>query len=190
MNGTVACGEVYEEFNDRLQPLHMEATALYPSIYLPRRNSATGGCLYVTSVLREAKRCAEKLKSSVPIFTFTGFEYFPINLSNPFYTKQDLLNSLHRAFDMGIQGAIIWSTSKNMANRCLSIGDYVRDHLGPEVKNLKNLSEICDKTERNTSNYNTYEPLCAMRNGLYKYCHKINKKWDDLFPTSTVQPPP
>nr|CDQ04404.1 BMA-CHHY-1 [Brugia malayi] len=187
INGTVACGEVYEEFNDRLKPLYMEATALYPSIYLPRRNSGAGGCLYVTSVLQEAKRCAEKLKPSVPIFTFTGFEYFPLNLTDPFYTEQDLFNSLHRSFDMGIQGAIIWSTSKDMANRCLSIGNYIRDHLGPEVENLKKLSEICDnaKTNRITANY-THEPLCAMRNGLYKYCHKINKKWDHSFSTSIV----
>uniref|UniRef100_A0A0R3RNW5 Hyaluronidase n=1 Tax=Elaeophora elaphi TaxID=1147741 RepID=A0A0R3RNW5_9BILA len=86
-NGTIACGEVYENFNDRLLSLYIESTALYPSIYLPNRESNVTGCLYVISVLQEAKRCAAKLMSKVPIYTFTAIEYFPLKPDDPYYTR-------------------------------------------------------------------------------------------------------
>ncbi|EFO17241.2 hypothetical protein LOAG_11260, partial [Loa loa] len=139
-SGTVGCEEVFEKFNDRLQPLYAEATAFYPSIYLPSRNSGRTGCLYVTSVLQEAKRCAKKL--SIPIFTFSGIEYFPLKSADPYYSKEDLFHSLNTAFVMGVQGTIIWSSSKNMAERCHGIGDYVRKYVGPKAEELKARDKI------------------------------------------------
>ncbi|EJD73606.1 hypothetical protein LOAG_18976 [Loa loa] len=173
-NGTVGCGEVFEEFNNRLQPLYAEATAFYPSIYLPSRNSGRTGCLYVTSVLQEAKRCAENL--SIPIFTFNGIEYFPLESTNPYYTQEDLSHSLNTAFVMGVQGTIIWSSSKDMVKRCDGIGDYVLKYVGRKVKELK----TCDKIRRIRKRQIPDQISCTVKNDpAYDNCQNamtsINK---------------
>ncbi|KAL3993789.1 Hyaluronidase family protein [Acanthocheilonema viteae] len=162
-NGTIACGEVFERFNDRLLPLYNESTALYPSIYLPKREMNLIGCLYVISVLKEAKRIADELQ--LPIYAFTGIEYFPL-INDPYYTQQDLRNSLRRASAMGVDGVIIWSTSKNMAKRCVAIGNYIRYQLGPEVLQLKEFTKICSETNRYPENCKFFR---EMKNGLKNY---------------------
>uniref|UniRef100_A0A8R1U063 Hyaluronidase n=1 Tax=Onchocerca volvulus TaxID=6282 RepID=A0A8R1U063_ONCVO len=139
-SGYAGCGTVYEKFNDRLEHLYKEVDALFPSIYIPHRGSNVTSCLYVGSVLTEAGRCAKKVKPEIPTYPYVGFEYFPINLTNPFYTRRDLRNSLGQAFYVGAKGSIIWSTSKNMTERCISIAQYVEDSLGPEIANLPNLT--------------------------------------------------
>ncbi|VDO61597.1 unnamed protein product, partial [Onchocerca flexuosa] len=137
---SAGCGRVYKKFNDRIAPLYTEVDAFYPSIYLPHRGSNITSYLYVTSVLQEAERCAKKVNPKMPIFAYTGIEYFPLNFSNPFYSKKDLHNSLSQAYHMGLQGAIIWSTSKNMMERCDGIKNYVVRYLGPEIANLANIT--------------------------------------------------
>ncbi|CAG9531086.1 unnamed protein product, partial [Cercopithifilaria johnstoni] len=121
-------------------------------------------CLYVTSVLQEAKRCATKLP--LPIYAFTGFEYFPLQ-PHSYYIYQDLLNSLRKSYDLGVNGAIIWSTSTNMTARCDGIGEYVEGYLGPEVSNLNS------KHAMTTSDYNS---VCEMKDGFTNYCCYENMK--------------
>ncbi|VDK69494.1 unnamed protein product [Litomosoides sigmodontis] len=145
-NGTIACGEVYNKFNDRLLlSLYNESTALYPSIYIHSSQEGAANCRYVISVLQETERVAKKLH--LPIFTYTSFEYFPLKSSDPYYTERDLHNSLRKAFQMNVDGAIIWTTSNGMARRCNDIGDYVHKHLGPEASQIQKLIKNFNKTE-------------------------------------------
>ncbi|EFO13625.1 hypothetical protein LOAG_14903, partial [Loa loa] len=181
-NGTEGCGEVFEEFNNRLQPLYAKATAFYPSIYLPSRKSGRTGCLYVTSVLQEAKRCAENL--SISIFTFNDIECFPLESADPYYTQDDLSHSLNTAFVMGVQGTIIWSSSKDMVNQCHGIGDYVLKYVDPKVVELKTCDKIelktCDKIRRIKKRQIPDQISCAVKNDpAYDNCQNamtsINK---------------
>ncbi|VDM99856.1 unnamed protein product [Onchocerca ochengi] len=140
----------------RIGRLYKEVDALFPSIYIPHRGSNVTSCLYVASVLLEAGRCAKKRSPEIPIYPYVGFEYFPINLTNPFYTRRDLRSSLGQAFYVGAEGSIIWSTSKNMTERCSGIADYVDKYLGPEIANLANLTS--------TKTANTTESFCQKWN--------------------------
>uniref|UniRef100_A0A0R3RP43 Hyaluronidase n=1 Tax=Elaeophora elaphi TaxID=1147741 RepID=A0A0R3RP43_9BILA len=89
--GIIGCGKDFEEFNNKLISLYQESKALYPSVYFPikgetyKPNNMTG-CLYITFVLKETKRCVERLKKNVPIYTFTGFEYFQVKPPYPYYS--------------------------------------------------------------------------------------------------------
>ncbi|VDL78983.1 unnamed protein product [Nippostrongylus brasiliensis] len=49
------------------------------------------------------------------------------------YIQKDVCNSLKQAADMGARGVILWSSSKNMKQRCDGLANYVRDMLGPCV---------------------------------------------------------
>lgn len=50
---------------------------------------------------------------------------------------------------MGMDGAIIWSTSKEMQNRCVSMGNYISKYVGPEVQKLKKLAETSGNITNN-----------------------------------------
>uniref|UniRef100_A0A8R1TLZ9 Hyaluronidase n=1 Tax=Onchocerca volvulus TaxID=6282 RepID=A0A8R1TLZ9_ONCVO len=145
-NNIAECGEVFEEFNNRLQPLYNETDALYPSIYLRKKKNSSADCLYVTSMIKEAKRSTKNLNPNMPIFAFTSIEYLPLNLSDPsYYSERDLRNSLRQVFYMDIQG----STSNDMEKRCEDIADYFREYFAPEVAKLKKFAKACASIKNN-----------------------------------------
>lgn len=48
-----------------------------------------------------------------------------------YFLQKDVCNSLKQAADLGARGVILWSSSKNMKQRCVGLAGYVRDMLGP-----------------------------------------------------------
>lgn len=143
-NDSMECAKKYQDLNDRLGYLFHEVSALYPSIYLKKPPDNAHGYRYIHAVLQEAKRAVNNTKRRMPIIAYTGMEYFPCTVCTKFYSKRDLCSSLKQASDMGLQGAIIWSTSRNMnKKRCKKIGSYVNNTLGHYVKTLKNFTRRC-----------------------------------------------
>ncbi|EFO13275.1 hypothetical protein LOAG_15255 [Loa loa] len=77
---------------------------------------------------------------------------------------------------MGVQGTIIWSSSKDMVNQCHGIGDYVLKYVGPKVVELK----TCDKIRRIKKRQIPDQISCAVKNDpAYDNCQNamtsINK---------------
>lgn len=75
-----------------------------------------------------------------------------------FKLQRDLCNSLKQASDLGLQGAVIWSTSKGMnPERCTALGAYVQGRLNQYVKALKGFATRCANKK-----CNGYVPLLGV----------------------------
>ncbi|VDO68314.1 unnamed protein product [Haemonchus placei] len=57
--------------------------------------------------------------------------------------RKDVCNSLKQAADLGARGVVLWSSSKNMKQRCEGLAAYVRDMLGPTVALIRKRTQRC-----------------------------------------------
>lgn len=65
-------------------------------------------------------------------------------LFRKFNLQFDLCNSLKQSSDLGLTGAIIWSTSYGMTiSRCLDLSNYVINRLGPYMTTVIARAKIC-----------------------------------------------
>jgi hypothetical protein len=55
------------------------------------------------------------------------------------------MNTIGRSFDAGMDGVLLWDSSKNFISRahCESLLDYLDSSLGPFVKAVTNFAEKC-----------------------------------------------
>ncbi|WKX96391.1 hypothetical protein Q1695_012661 [Nippostrongylus brasiliensis] len=129
------CSESFRRFNDQMSFIYQASTALFPSIYLSLKGTSAQNYRYIQiqAVLVESARVAMLHNPPLDIYPYTKFEYNPYQFLDTFYAKKDVCNSLKQAADMGARGVILWSSSKNMKQRCDGLANYVRDMLGPCV---------------------------------------------------------
>ncbi|WKX97271.1 hypothetical protein Q1695_013157 [Nippostrongylus brasiliensis] len=92
---------------------------------------------HIQAVLNETRRIANKRTPPTRFFVYTKIEYDPVEKPHTYYNKDDLCSSLVQSSAYGASGVVVWSSSKNMSNRCSSIVDYVEEMLGPAVLKVR-----------------------------------------------------
>uniref|UniRef100_A0AC35U497 Hyaluronidase n=1 Tax=Rhabditophanes sp. KR3021 TaxID=114890 RepID=A0AC35U497_9BILA len=134
----------YPEHDNRLVEFLKYADALYPSAYLYPGRTYHDKHLFVEDVLKETARMNAMIVNegfqAKHVFVFHKFELDPY-VDNPndilFYDKYHLCITMKQTFDYGVDGILLWSTSKNMAKRCKHISNYIEYHLGPYLHELQ-----------------------------------------------------
>ncbi|KHJ83333.1 EGF-like domain protein [Oesophagostomum dentatum] len=151
--GEYECKQEYKDWNDNMTFIFNESIALYPSIYLSSNSSITSQqrARYIYAVLKEAQRISKKYNPPRPIYAYTKIEYDPKEEPDKFYSNSDLCSSILQPANMGVDGVIFWSSSKNMSFRCELIQAAVNNRIGQVVKNITEAHEKC-RTEKCSSN--------------------------------------
>ncbi|XP_049804947.1 hyaluronidase B-like isoform X3 [Schistocerca nitens] len=138
------CSRDVEKQNDGIQWLFDESTALFPSLYLSKSSKSTPEHVpFMLGRLLEARRVAQRTPRIVGprIYPYVWYRYHD---STDFLTHEDLYNSLAIPKNLGMNGAIIWGSSKdvNSKKKCEDLANYVKTELGPTVKNLMDISNM------------------------------------------------
>ena len=91
--------------------------------------------------------CRSLRRKDRPVILFTKMELDPYSPSqNLFYSKEELFCSYEWTAQLGVDGLIIWSSSKQIGERCHSISVYLNNVFGPFVQKLiENTKELRDK---------------------------------------------
>jgi hyaluronoglucosaminidase len=149
--GETECVIKFDTFNQNLEWMYRESNALFPPIYLYKLDrDFEKRQRYIYAKVVMTKRVLLKMGLDLPIYVYTKFEYntYPGSTENRsnLYTEQDLCNTMHYAAELGAHGAVFWSTSNNMADRCSLISEYINDTLKPFVLNsIARLDECSQK---------------------------------------------
>uniref|UniRef100_A0A0K0CUS1 Hyaluronidase n=1 Tax=Angiostrongylus cantonensis TaxID=6313 RepID=A0A0K0CUS1_ANGCA len=109
------CNEVFREYNNKMSFIFEASTALFPSIYLSLKGTSLQNYHYIQVSLHLQERICPK---EIYCLRITFSQYFLL--------QKDMCNSLKQAADLGARGIILWSTSKNMKQRCNGLAEYVR----------------------------------------------------------------
>lgn len=137
------CSEKFRKYNDEMSFIYQASSALFPSIYLSLKGTSAQNYRYIQAVLVESARIAAAQNPPLDVYPYTKFEYNPYQFLDSFYAKKDVCNSLKQAADLGARGVILWSSSKNMKQRCVGLAGYVRDMLGPTVALIRKRAQRC-----------------------------------------------
>ncbi|VDM72099.1 unnamed protein product, partial [Strongylus vulgaris] len=142
--------------NTGLSPLHAKlkmkskmsfifeaSSALFPSIYLSLKGTTAQNYRYIQAIMMESARVAALHSPVLDVYPYTKFEYNPYQFLDSFYAKKDVCNSLKQAADLGARGIVLWSSSKNMKQRCEGLAKYVREMLGPTVALIRKRNQRC-----------------------------------------------
>ncbi|GMS97066.1 hypothetical protein PENTCL1PPCAC_19241, partial [Pristionchus entomophagus] len=147
-NGESSCSDKFRKYNDQMNWLYAEQTGLFPSIYISSGSTTDLNMLYIRAVLAETKRVQTNQASKMPIYAYTKIEYNPYNTAAPFYSKRDLCNSLRQLTDIGAEGALLWSTDKDLdAGRCGRIAEHLGKTSGPYLDAVRSRAEFCSKNQ-------------------------------------------
>ncbi|EYC39901.1 hypothetical protein Y032_0637g961 [Ancylostoma ceylanicum] len=122
-----------------------ESTALFPSIYLGSNATSEERFGYVQAVLNEARRISKKFTPPLPIYAYTKIEYDPLKKIKDFYNDYDLCSTIKQPADLGIDGIIIWSSSRNITLRCPHIKESIEGRIGLKIKTTVAQHENCRK---------------------------------------------
>ncbi|CAI5440516.1 unnamed protein product [Caenorhabditis angaria] len=141
------CSDKMKVYNDNMDWLWKESQALFPSYYLSKKGEERHDIdkLNFAALISETQRVKKVYCPECEIHMFTGFEYDPYKNASYMYTKASLRISLEYIMRHNLDGAVIWSTSKNMKQRCDNITTYVNDYLGPHVQYINQDLDKCRK---------------------------------------------
>ncbi|KHN85389.1 Hyaluronidase-1 [Toxocara canis] len=145
--GEYNCSEEFQGYNDGITNILNETTALYPSIYLLNLTDTDLNFRYVHAILNETNRVLGMLNDNISVYPYSGFEYLPKTDPFLYYSDVDLCNEVKQQADFGMQGTIVWSTSKNMSSRCQNISDYINSTYGPYVLRIEDEFRNCSQTK-------------------------------------------
>ncbi|KAL6735674.1 hypothetical protein Aduo_006090 [Ancylostoma duodenale] len=145
INGTYECWKKYQEWNDKMMFIFNESDVLYPSIYLGFNATWDQRFRYVQAVLKEARRISKKFSPPLPIYAYTKIEYDPLRKINDFYNDDDLCTTIKQPADLGIDGLIIWSSSRNITLRCPHIKENIEKRIGLKLKASIDQHKECRK---------------------------------------------
>ncbi|PIO65826.1 hyaluronoglucosaminidase [Teladorsagia circumcincta] len=141
--GDYSCTTTAQQYNEQLRYIYHASSALFPSIYLHGTKTTEQNFRYVQAVLMEARRIAHQRGHRSHFFPYTKIEYDPEAEPTWFYSKDDLCNTVKQSADLGASGVVVWSTSKNMSQRCAGIANYVRKVFGPCTSNMNTDDYMC-----------------------------------------------
>ncbi|KIH54924.1 hyaluronoglucosaminidase [Ancylostoma duodenale] len=137
------CSEKFRRFNDEMSFIFEASSALFPSIYLSLKGTSAQNYRYIQAIMVESARIASLQNPVLDVYPYTKFEYNPYQFLDSFYAKKDVCNSLKQAADLGARGVVLWSSSKNMKERCDGLAGYVRDMLGPCTFRMQPSNYVC-----------------------------------------------
>ncbi|KAK6739185.1 hypothetical protein RB195_020943 [Necator americanus] len=137
------CNEKFRKYNDEMSFIFEASSALFPSIYLSLKGTSAQNYRYIQAIMVESARIAALQNPILDVYPYTKFEYNPYQSLDSFYAKKDVCNSLKQAADLGARGIVLWSSSKNMKQRCEGLAKYVQDMLGPTVALIRKRSQRC-----------------------------------------------
>lgn len=131
--------------NNRLGWMFSSSTALYPSLYLKKRDDSWRmKALFVHETLQETFRVFRRFSSvnKTVIVPYTRFRY-----DNPqqFYNEFELLATIAMSAMKGSAGVILWDKSMNFEQEdlCRNMDQYLNRTLGPFVSLLTNFLQNC-----------------------------------------------
>ncbi|KAK7503232.1 hypothetical protein BaRGS_00005497 [Batillaria attramentaria] len=130
----------------RMSWLWHQSTGLYPSIYLrhPDKQPVDSMAAWVTSVVKESVRIQAKFtQPNTPIVPFSLIQNNPFD----FFNKTILEVAIGLPAEMGASGVILWGSSAlyRQAGQCKRLQTYVRDILGPYVRDLTDFMTDCSQ---------------------------------------------
>ncbi|KAI6219248.1 Hyaluronidase [Aphelenchoides besseyi] len=149
--GDMECLPEYEIINGQLLWMFNESDVILPPIYFYEEyHTPDERQRHVYARIQQANLINEKLfPKKLPIYAYTKIEYDVKYFSNNnsleelYYSKSDLCNSIKFPADLGINGIVIWGTSKYMKQRCQSMSEYVSNLLGPFTSAVLQKTEKC-----------------------------------------------
>ncbi|CAK9303253.1 unnamed protein product [Gordionus sp. m RMFG-2023] len=210
------CCERMSTMNDENLWLYEASTALFPAIYIynkPLPRPMDPG-IWIHKIYNEVNRLRDKVKSKyLPVYPYFRFEY-PAEEGQkyePYLEIKDLKFSYKQALDMGMDGMIIWASSKRLEDKCQNISQYLKDYLGPmsrisklfakncqslmchnPVANAKSESGTYDSYKGRNSHSFRYEPVegkCVKIDfDNLNYIHKILHSTDHINSTYPKRP--
>ncbi|KAL6736388.1 hypothetical protein Aduo_006748 [Ancylostoma duodenale] len=145
--GDYECSTKARSFNDQMFFIWNVTGALFPSIYLNGERSPTQNFRFIQALLLETKRVASCVAGEqnrrVNIYAYSKFEYDPYKNFTSFYGKEDLCNTIKQAADLGTDGVVLWSTSKQLRDRCSLIADFMTKDFGHYILNTLDQFNQC-----------------------------------------------
>ncbi|XP_074051241.1 hyaluronidase-1-like [Macrotis lagotis] len=144
---TGKCPEKEISFNDDLQWLWQESTALYPSIYLPSvLKDSIHTQKFVHYRVKEAMRIAYTARNdyTLPVFVYTRLFY---TYGTDALTKNDLLYTIGESAAMGAAGMVIWGGKEysSSKNNCLTVQKFVNGVFGHYIVNVTAATQRCSR---------------------------------------------
>uniref|UniRef100_A0A0N5C1H4 Hyaluronidase n=1 Tax=Strongyloides papillosus TaxID=174720 RepID=A0A0N5C1H4_STREA len=133
----------FPNISDKTIPIFQHVDVMYPAPYIVKGQNYSIKNLFVQAVLNETRRIVNKIsedgEKQKPIYVYQKFEVSPflsdikdIEFFDPYYLCITFKNMIYYKVD----GIIVWSTSRNMTDRCPYIKNYTDTVFGPYVKNL------------------------------------------------------
>ncbi|XP_049436085.1 hyaluronidase-3 [Epinephelus fuscoguttatus] len=171
------CHRGTKKQDDRLSWLWHQSTALYPSIYLPRRLAgSTDAALMVRHRLLEALRVASvwrygnNTNHATPVLPYARLAF---THTLTFLNKTDLVHTLGESAALGAAGVVLWGEMRfaKSKHQCILLRDYIRTVLGPLVQSLRSDTMRCSLqlchgkgrcTRRNPSSAYLFSSVPAM----------------------------
>ncbi|KAI0213196.1 hypothetical protein LSAT2_001791 [Lamellibrachia satsuma] len=116
-------------------------------------DNATVNKNYVRGEVEETCRLQRATGGTTPVYLYTRVRY---RCDTGWYTKEDLVNSIGQALELGIHGVVIWDDHQlsKTAESCAQVKDYVDSVFGPYVRQLLNISRMrhTESTSRHSDN--------------------------------------
>ncbi|CEF70837.1 Epidermal growth factor-like domain and Aldolase-type TIM barrel domain and Glycoside hydrolase, superfamily domain and Hyaluronidase family-containing protein [Strongyloides ratti] len=169
----------YPNHDEKLIAFLKYTDALYPTAYLYPGRSYTAKSMFVDDVLKETLRLNDLIEkegySRKKIYVYHKFELNPYNddvTKISFYDPYHLCITYKKSVEYGVDGLVLWSTSKNIYQRCRHIQKYVETQLGLYILSLGKFFDRCSNllTLNNgkcilNRKIENYKPSC--RTGFY-----------------------
>ncbi|ETN71535.1 EGF-like domain protein [Necator americanus] len=166
--GDFECSKEAQNYNDRMAFIYNTSRAFYPSIYLNGKKTFEQNFRFNRAIINEARRIANDQQRRVDYYVYTKFEYDPYTRFDWFYKSEDICNTMKLPADLGASGLVLWSTSKNMRDRCGNIDRYMRNQLLPYISTMRDQIGEC-RREMCSGNGN-----CVLKKQLKKCYQKMN----------------
>ncbi|EYC43618.1 hypothetical protein Y032_0487g2342 [Ancylostoma ceylanicum] len=145
--GDYECSMEAKGFNDQMSFIWNATGALFPSIYFNGRRSPKQDFRFAQALLQETRRIASEQNRRVNIYAYSKFEYDPYKNFTSFYGKEDICNSIKQTADLGMNGIVLWSTSKRLRQRCRLIADFMTKELGPYILDTTDHLKRCRESK-------------------------------------------
>ncbi|XP_046895658.1 hyaluronidase-3 [Hypomesus transpacificus] len=140
------CHPRTRRMNDQLAWLWAQSTALYPSIYLPRRVAGSSdAALMVRHRLLEASRLASQHGTATPPPPVLPYARLAFVHTLTFLNQTDLEHTLGESAALGAAGVVLWGEIKfaRSKRQCELLRDYLGSVLGRYIQTLRNDVILC-----------------------------------------------
>ncbi|XP_011161185.1 hyaluronidase [Solenopsis invicta] len=134
---TAHCNRQTMVENDEMSWLFTLEDVHLPSVYLRQEIREDNRVGFVKGRVSEALRVAERNPHKQQILPYYWFKYQ--DRRDNFLSKKDTENAFNTIANLGANGLVIWGSSEdtNTEQKCKDLLQYVRETLGPTIRQLK-----------------------------------------------------